>query len=350
MRESLPPRTKIHRAAFLIEPNYTVVVDPGYEAEADESGMLVMTRRTVKKEHRTGNAVKADPVLLEVFNRLFTEAANQMGTTLKNTAHSVNMKERLDFSCAVFDARGSLVANALHIPVHLGSMSDTVKEVLSDRRQNMKKGDVYLTNNPYRGGSHLPDMTVVWPVFSEDGGLLFFTAARGHHSDVGGQPPGSMPATASHIEEEGVLIDNFLLVRDGVFLEDSLRQALLSGMYPVRNISERIFDLKAQVAACHKGAEELRRAIGWYGLETVHAYMRFIRENSAYSVEKGLRRFLTGGQFSSPFEDRLDDGTRIRVALSIAGGPNVDDPMRARIDFTGTGAQHLNDNLNAPRQ
>jgi 5-oxoprolinase (ATP-hydrolysing) len=348
MMESLPPRTKIRGAAFIIDPNFSVVVDPEYEAEADENGMLVMRRSQATKEHQAGNVGKADPVLLEVFNRLFTEAANQMGATLRNTAHSVNMKERLDFSCAVFDAEGNLVANAQHIPVHLGSMSDTVKEVLSDKRRDMRKGDVYLTNNPYRGGSHLPDMTVVCPVFSEDRGLIFFAAARGHHSDVGGQTPGSMPATVSHLEEEGVLIDNLLIVRDGVFLENSLRQVLLKGRYPVRNISERIYDLKAQVAACHKGVDQLLGAVDRYGLETVHAYMRFIRENAAHSVEKGLRRFLTGRRFASTFEDRLDDNTWIRVALSIAAGPNVGDPVRACIDFTGTDTQHLNDNLNAP--
>jgi 5-oxoprolinase (ATP-hydrolysing) len=348
LRESLPPRTKIHGPAFIIDPNFTVVVDPGYDAEADERGMLVMTRRAAKKRHREEDTGKADPVLLEVFNNLFTGVAAEMGITLKNTAHSANMKERLDFSCAVFDAEGSLVANAPHIPVHLGSMSDTVKAVLSDKQKDMKEGDVYLTNNPYRGGSHLPDMTAVCPVFSGGGGLIFFTAARGHHSDVGGSTPGSMPATASHIEEEGALVDNLLLVRDGTFQEDSLRQALLSGRYPVRNIAERMFDLEAQVAACHKGAEELLRAVGRYGLETVHAYMRFIRENAAYAVKKGLRRFLRGNTFCSTFEDRLDDGTAIRVAVSIGGGPDADATLQARIDFTGTGGQHLNDNLNAP--
>ncbi len=347
-RESLPRLTKIQGPAFIIDPNFTVVVDPGFEAEADERGMIVMTRQTAKKRLRRADSRKADPVLLEVFNSLFTAVAVEMGSTLRNTAHSVNMKERLDFSCAVFDPEGNLVANAPHIPVHLGSMSDTVKAVLSDRQKDIRKGDVYLTNNPYRGGSHLPDMTVVCPVYSEEGGLIFFTAARGHHSDVGGSTPGSMPPTASHIEEEGVLVDNLLLVRDGVFLEDSLRGALLAGRYPVRDVPERIFDLEAQVAACHRGEKELLSAVGRYGIETVRAYMRFIRENSASSVKKGLRRFLQGKSFISTFEDRLDDGTIIKVAVSIEGGPKDDDALLARIDFTGIGGQHLNDNLNAP--
>jgi 5-oxoprolinase (ATP-hydrolysing) len=348
LKKSLPARATISGPAFIIDPNYTVVVDPGYDAEADEKGMLVLTYRAAKKRYCGEDTRKADPVLLEVFNSLFTGIAGEMGTTLKNTAHSVNMKERFDFSCALFDAEGDLVANAPHIPVHLGAMSDTVKAVLSDRLSDLKEGDVYLTNNPYRGGSHLPDMTVVCPVFSKEGGLIFFTAARGHHSDVGGRTPGSMPASASHIEEEGVIVDNLLLVRDGVFREDSLRHALQAGSYPVRNIRERIFDLEAQVAACHRGGKELLRAIDRYGPATVHAYKRFIRENSAYSVKEGLRRFLAGGRFFSAFEDRLDDGTRIRVAVSLEGGPNPGDVLRAKIDFTGTGKQHLNDNLNAP--
>jgi 5-oxoprolinase (ATP-hydrolysing) len=345
---SLFPGTRIAGPAFIIDPNFTVVVDPGFEAGTDESGIIFMTRIAAGKRSHSAASDRPDPVLLEVFNNLFTGIATEMGITLKNTAHSINMKERLDFSCALFDPLGNLVANAPHIPVHLGSMADTVKAVLKDKGDEMKKGDIYLTNNPYRGGSHLPDMTVVCPVYSDKGDLIFFTAARGHHSDVGGKTPGSMPPTASHIGEEGIVIDSLPIVRAGTFMEESLRRIFLDHKFPVRNIGERIFDLEAQIAASHKGARELLGAVERYGLKTVMSYMRFIRENAAYSVKKALRRFLRGGVFTSAFEDFLDDGTPVRAAISIEGGPGPEDPLSLKIDFTGTGRQHLDDNLNAP--
>ncbi len=345
---SLSAGAKITGPAFIVDQNFSVVVDPGFEAEADEHGIILMTRIAAAGPRIPVDSGRPDPVLLEVFSNLFMGVATEMGITLKNTAHSVNIRERLDFSCAIFDHLGNLVANAPHIPVHLGSMADTVKAVLADRGSGMRKGDVYLTNNPYRGGSHLPDMTVVCPVYSDEGDLIFFTAARGHHSDVGGKTPGSMPPAASHIEEEGILIDSLLVVREGTFMEDAARRTLLDNRYPVRNIAERIFDIEAQIAACHKGAGELLAAVERYGQKTVALYMRFIRENAAYSVKKALRRFLRGGIFRSAFEDRMDDGTPVRAAISMEGGPGPEDPLRLRIDFTGTGGQHMSDNLNAP--
>ncbi len=216
-RNDLTPDTHITGPAVIVDRQFTVIIDPGFEAETDHAGIITITCHAGSGHVPQTESGRADPVLLEVFNNIFMGTAAEMGLTLKNTAYSVNMKERLDFSCAVFDASGNLVANAPHIPVHLGSMADTVKAVVEDGRNDMRPGDIYLTNDPYRGGSHLSDMTVICPVFSGEGSLIFFTAARGHHSDVGGTTPGSMPPTASHIDEEGVLIENFLLVRDGIF-------------------------------------------------------------------------------------------------------------------------------------
>ncbi len=351
LRDALPPLTKITGPAFIIDDNFTVIVDPGFKAETDETGVIVMKRvaadaDNVKFRRRSAGP---DPVLLEVFNNLFMGTAAEMGITLRNTAHSVNMKERLDFSCAVFDSRGNLVANAPHIPVHLGSMADTVRALLQDRGGTMRPGDVYLTNNPYRGGSHLPDMTVVCPVFSEKGEIIFFTAARGHHSDVGGTTPGSMPPSATHIIEEGVLADAFLLVRDNRFREDALKDLLLNHRYPARNVPERLLDLRAQTAACRKGVRELRHITGQYGLSTVLEYMQYIQENSEYSVKKALHEYLgERGSFRSAFEDYLDDGTPLKVSVTIEGGDNPPGTLKAVIDFTGTGGQHMKDNLNAP--
>jgi len=349
LREALPPLAKVTGPAFIIDDDFTVIVDPGFKAETDETGVIVMKRVGGKKIKITGRSSGPDPVLLEVFNNLFMGTAAEMGITLRNTAYSVNMKERLDFSCAVFDSKGDLVANAPHIPVHLGSMADTVRAVLQDRGGTMRPGDVYLTNNPYRGGSHLPDMTVVCPVFSEKGDLIFFTAARGHHSDVGGTTPGSMPPSATHIMEEGVLVDGFLLVRDNRFREDDLRELLLNHRYPSRNIQERILDFRAQTAACRKGVKELRHITEQYGLDTVLEYMQYIQENSEYSVKKALHEYLGKmGSFRGTFEDYLDDGTLLKVSVTIDGGTSPPDTLKAVIDFTGTGGQHMKDNLNAP--
>ncbi len=348
--EALSPGRVIKGPCLVADRHSTFVIDPGFEACLTERGVIT-ARRTGRRSRWAGPAASGpDPVLLEVFNNTFSGIAAEMGWTLKNTAHSVNIKERLDFSCAVFDAGGDLVANAPHIPVHLGSMADTVKAVISDRRGDMKPGDVYLTNNPYKGGSHLPDMTVICPVFSDEGEVLFYTAARGHHSDMGGGTPGSMPPMAGHIEEEGIVVDNFLLVREGVFREEEITSVLGGHSSPARNLRERLSDLRAQIAACRKGATELVGLIGRYGWSTVRDYMGYIQQNAEYAVKEALHRFLGGKDtFESSFEDRLDDGTPLRVRIRIEGGTNPPETVRAVIDFTGTGAQHLEDNLNAPR-
>lgn len=348
LRENLPTLAMIKGPAIIIDSNSTVVIEPGFNAEKDESGLIVITRLTKQSEFSV-TSVRPDPVLLEVFNSLFKGIASEMGITLKNTAYSVNMKERLDFSCALFDSVGNLAANAPHIPVHLGAMSDTVKSILEENRKTMKPGDIYLTNNPYNGGSHLPDMTTICPVFSDREELIFITASRGHHSDIGGITPGSMPPYSTHIDEEGVLIDNLLLVREGVFRERVLTEMLSGHRYPVRNISERISDLKAQIAACNKGMKELRYVIERYGLQTVMEYMKFIQDNSEYSVKKALNWFLNkDGFFSSTFEDHLDDGTLIKVLVNIESGKKPPETLKAVIDFTGTGKHHTSDSLNAP--
>lgn len=349
-RESLPAGTEIGGTAVIIDSQFTVVVETGFKATADDMGMIIMTRTVKEQKHGDSITGRPDPVLLEVFNNIFMGIATEMGLTLKNTAYSVNMKERLDYSCAIFDREGDLVANAPHIPVHLGSMGDTVKAIIQDKGESMRSGDTYLTNNPYRGGSHLSDMTVICPVYSDDNELIFFTAARGHHSDVGGTTPGSMPPDASHIDEEGVLVDGLLLVRGGVLREEALREALLNHTYPVRNVEERIFDFRAQTAACHKGMKELMNVMSRYGLNTVTDYMKYIQDNAEYSVKAALSRFLgDGGSFYSMFEDNLDDGTPIRASVSIEGGPNPPETVKAAIDLSGTGPEHTNDNLNAPR-
>jgi len=348
LRHALPPHERIKGPAFIVDSNSTVVIAPDFEGETDEKGIITIERLHAEKNSAVPLAGKPDPVFLEVFNNFFMGVATEMGITLRNTAHSVNIKERLDFSCAVFDAEGDLVANAPHIPVHLGSMADTVKALIQDRRASIKPGDIYLTNNPYRGGSHLPDMTVICPVFSEQGDIVFFVASRGHHADVGGITPGSMPASASSIYEEGVLVNNLVLVRDGVFREDAVREAFENHVFPVRNIPERISDLRAQTAACHKGMTELLGAVRKYGSHTVSAYMRHIQESAEYSVKKALYKFVGDVCFHSAFEDRLDDGSTIKVMLTIEGGPNPPDTLKAVIDFTGTGPQHKADNLNAP--
>ncbi len=346
----LPGGFRLSGPALLVDGHTTLVIEPGFEAEVDGRGIVVIDRVGPGRAgpDRPGDA-GPEPVLLEVFNYTFMAIAAEMGHVLRNTAHSVNIKERRDFSCAVFDSSGGLVANAPHIPVHLGAMSDTVGAVIADRGGDMRPGDAYLTNNPYRGGSHLPDMTVVCPVFSAAGELRFFTASRGHHADMGGVTPGSMPPEAGSIEEEGVLVENFLLVRDETLREAELVDLLSGRRHPVRNMRERLWDLRAQVAACHKGAQELGRVIQRYGWQTVRAYMAHIQDNAERSVKKALHGIVgDGGVFSSEFEDRLDDGTPIRAKVTIDAGSEPPGTLRAEIDFTGTGGQHETDNLNAP--
>jgi len=346
---SMPVLTKIQGPAFVIDKDFTLLIDPGYEAVKEDTGIIVIKRLAAGKQPARVEPSGPDPVLLEVFNNLFMSVATEMGLALRNTAFSVNIKERLDFSCAVFDAEANLVANAPHIPVHLGSMADTVRALIEDTNVSIKPGDMYVANSPYRGGSHLPDLTVICPVFSEGGDIIFFTAARGHHSDIGGTTPGSMPPSASHIEEEGILMENLLIVREGKFREEELRNVLSDHKYPARNRAERLHDFRAQIAACTKGMNELNRLIKQYGSETVAAYMGFIQDNAEYAVKQSLEKFLKNNPvFHSVFEDRLDDGTPIKVALTITAGEHPPETVAVIIDFTGTGGAHTNDNLNAP--
>ena len=276
--------------------------------------------------------------MLEIFNNLFMSIAEQMGVTLQNTAYSVNIKERLDFSCAVFDADGQLVANAPHMPVHLGSMDRSVETIIRLNAGRIRVGDVFVLNAPYNGGTHLPDITVCTPVFDDAGeAILFWTASRGHHADVGGISPGSMSPRATNILEEGVYIDNFLLVDAGRFREAELYELLRSGPYPARNPLQNVNDLKAQIAANEKGAQELRRMVASFSLETVRAYMGHVQDNAAESVRRVIDRLK-----DSEFATEMDQGAVIKVKIS------VDKAAReATVDFTGTSPQQSS-NFNAP--
>ena len=336
-REQLKPGHVIHGPALLIEPNQTVVVEDGWSAKLTPKDHLVLTRvKVLARKHAIGT--RADPVLLEVFNNLFMSIAEQMGVTLQNTAYSVNIKERLDFSCAVFDADGSLVANAPHMPVHLGSMDRSVETIIRANKGRIKPGDVYALNAPYNGGTHLPDITVCTPVFDDKGKkILFWVASRGHHADVGGVAPGSMSPLATHIDEEGVYIDNFKLVDRGRFREKELYALLEGAKYPARNPLQNVNDLKAQIAANEKGVRELRKMIGLFGMPVVKAYMGHVQDNAAESVRRVLDRL-----HDSEFSYEMDQGTFIKVKIS------VDKKKReATVDFTGTSPQQ-NTNFNAP--
>ena len=336
-RDQLKPGHTIKGPALLIEPNQTVVIEDGWAAKLTPKDHIVLTRVTaLARKHAIGT--KADPVLLEVFNNLFMSIAEQMGVTLQNTAYSVNIKERLDFSCAVFDANGSLVANAPHMPVHLGSMDRSVETVIRGNKGKIKPGDVYALNAPYNGGTHLPDITVCTPVFDEKGkNILFWVASRGHHADVGGVAPGSMSPLATHIDEEGVYIDNFKLVDRGRFREKELYALLEGAKYPARNPLQNVNDLKAQIAANEKGVRELRKMIAQFSLPVVKAYMGHVQDNAAESVRRVLDRL-----HDSEFSYEMDQGTFIKVKIS------VDKRKReATVDFTGTSPQQ-NTNFNAP--
>jgi len=323
--------------AVIIEANATTIVEPGWRAEITRRNHLVMSRSLPAQRARVVGC-EADPVMLEVFNNLFMSIAEQMGSVLEQTSHSVNIKERLDFSCAVFDVAGGLIANAPHMPVHLGSMSESVRAIIGRRSGTMKAGDVYALNAPYSGGTHLPDVTVITPVFDDAAAeILFYVGARGHHADIGGLTPGSMPPQSTTVEEEGVLIDNFLLVDGGRFLEAELRELLSAGRWPARNPSQNVADLKAQIAACEKGVQELRRIVAHFGLDVVQAYMLHVQDNAEEQVRRVLD-VLTDGSFVYP----LDNGARIAVSIRIDS-----DARAATIDFSGTSAQQP-DNFNAP--
>ncbi|MGW1207829.1 hydantoinase B/oxoprolinase family protein [Streptomyces cyaneofuscatus] len=335
-REDLRPTDTVTGPAVVAEDDATTVVDPGWQAATNTTGHLVLTRARPRPD-RTAVGTRVDPVMLEVFNSLFMSIAEQMGVRLENTAHSVNIKERLDFSCALFDADGNLIANAPHIPVHLGSMGESIKEVLRRNEGTLRPGDVYAINDPYHGGTHLPDVTVVTPVFEEDE-LRFLVASRGHHAEIGGTTPGSMPAFSRTIHEEGVLFDNWLLVRDGTLREAETRELLTSAPYPSRSPDTNLADLRAQIAANEKGIAELRRMTDQFGADVVQAYMGHVQDNA----EESVRRIVAGLQ-DGGFRYETDAGAVIQVALTVDR-----DARSAVLDFTGTSPQQPG-NTNAPR-
>ncbi|MER7700448.1 hydantoinase B/oxoprolinase family protein [Streptomyces sp. NPDC096095] len=341
-RADLRPADTVTGPAVVAEDDATTVVDPGWAAEAGPAGHLVLTRRRPRPE-RTAVGTRVDPVMLEVFNNLFMSIAEQMGVRLENTAHSVNIKERLDFSCALFDADGNLIANAPHIPVHLGSMGESIQEVLRRNEGRLRPGDVYAVNDPYHGGTHLPDVTVVTPVFDEgegreQGRLRFLVASRGHHAEIGGITPGSMPAFSRTVHEEGVLFDNWPLVRDGRLREEETRDLLTTAPHPSRNPDDNLADLRAQIAANEKGIAELRRMTDQFGADVVDAYMGHVQDNA----EESVRRIIAG-LHDGHCRYETDSGAVIRVRLTVDR-----DAREAHLDFTGTSPQ-VPGNANAPR-
>ena len=337
-RKDVGAGARMNGPALLIEPHQTIVVEPGWSAEVTVKDHVVLTR-TEALRSAAAVGTDADPVMLEVFNNLFMSIAEEMGLTLQNTAYSVNIKERLDFSCAVFDRDGALVANAPHMPVHLGSMDKSVESVIRAHGDGIRPGDVYAINAPYNGGTHLPDITVVTPVFDEEEReILFYVASRGHHADIGGVSPGSMSPLATHIDEEGVYIDNFKLVDRGHFREAELRALLTEAKYPARNPVQNIGDLKAHIAANERGVAELKRMVRHFGLDVVQAYMGHVQDNAAESV----RRVLDALPDECAFAYEFDQGCFVRVKIT------VDRTQRkATVDFTGTSEQR-SDNYNAP--
>lgn len=336
-RDAFQPGMKLQGPALIMEPHATIVVEPGWHAQVNAKNHIILTR-TIPLERKVALGTTADPVMLEVFNNLFMSIAEQMGVTLQNTAYSVNIKERLDFSCAVFDQNGALVANAPHMPVHLGSMDRSVEAIISLNKGRIKPGDVFALNAPYNGGTHLPDITVVSPVFDDDGKeILFWAASRGHHADVGGSAPGSMTPLATKVDEEGVLIDNFKLVDQGDFREEALVELLTNHKYPVRNVHQNVADLKAQIAANEKGVQELRKMTDHFGLETVQAYMGHVQDNA----EESVRRVIEALSDSS-YEYPTDQGSTIKVKITVDK-----DKREATVDFTGTSPMKPN-NFNAP--
>jgi len=337
VREDLQAGDVVVGPAIVAEKNATTVVEPGWQARLSALDHLVLTRR-VARHVRYAAGTQVDPVLLEVFNNLFMNIAEQMGLQLQNTAHSVNIKERLDFSCALFDAQGHLIANAPHMPVHLGSMGESIKTVIRENAATMQPGHVYVLNDPYHGGTHLPDITVITPVYLDDAVQpSFYVGSRGHHADIGGTTPGSMPPFSTRIEEEGVQLNNVLLVERGVLREADMLRLLQSGDYPSRNPAQNMADLKAQIAANEKGVQELRKMVAQFGLDVVQAYMGHVQDNAEEAVRRVITR-LKDGQFTLP----LDNGAQIQVAIRVNGAERT-----AEIDFTGTSAQQSN-NFNAP--
>ncbi|MGA0392689.1 MAG: hydantoinase B/oxoprolinase family protein [Rhodospirillales bacterium] len=337
IRDKLHAGNTVKGPALIAETNATIVIEPGWQAEKTGIGNLVLSRFEARAS-TAAVGTDVDPVTLEIFNNLFMSIAEQMGAVLGNTSYSVNIKERLDYSCALFDGDGQLIANAPHIPVHLGSMGESVQAVIRDQKESMKPGDVWVLNAPYNGGTHLPDITVVTPVFDESqSDILFYTASRGHHADIGGMTPGSMPPDSRTLDDEGVLIDNFLLVEQGQFREQALRELLNSGKWPARNPDQNIADLKAQIAANEKGVQELLRMVEHFGRDAVTAYMKHVQDNAEECVRRAIETLNNGTHTCE-----LDNGAIIKVNISIDR-----DRREAIIDFTGTSAQ-LSNNFNAP--
>ncbi|MBU2378676.1 MAG: hydantoinase B/oxoprolinase family protein [Alphaproteobacteria bacterium] len=341
-RDALSPDARIPGPALILESTGTTVVEPGWTARVDAHANLIL-ERTTPLAGRAPIGTHADPILLEVFNSRFMACAEQMGEALRATAYSVNIKERLDFSCAIFDGSGALIANAPHIPVHLGSMGESIRVVLASRGASLKPGDVVMLNAPYNGGTHLPDITVIMPVFLDADGIearagpAFFVAARGHHADVGGITPGSMPASSTTVEQEGVLIDDFLLVEGGRLRDAETRALFASGPWPSRNVDQNMADLKAQVASCRRGADELIRMVAEFGRPVVEAYMAHVQSNAEDAVRRAIAALKPGA-----FAYEMDDGAVIRVRI------DVDPEARtAVVDFTGTSDQRPT-NFNAP--
>ncbi len=338
-RHALEIGVALDGPAVMYDNTATIVVEPGWSALRRENGDIILTRVHARKAEAQSRDTTLDPVRLEIFNNLFMAIAEQMGQALQNTALSVNIKERLDFSCALFNGAGALIANAPHMPVHLGSMGDSVRAVRDTAIASLglRKGDVYLVNNPYNGGTHLPDLTIVMPVIDDAGECSFFVAARGHHADVGGRTPGSMPPDSRSLDEEGVLFNAFLLVEQGRFREKEFRSALASGPYPARDPDRNVGDIRAQIAACARGAAEIDRMVANFGRDVVLAYMGYVQENAAEAVRRVLDRLQDGD-----FTYELDDGSHVHVTVLIDRKAR-----RARIDFTGTSGQQPS-NFNAP--
>lgn len=339
-RRDLGQGVRVEGPAILVEENATTVIDRGWAGTLGRTAHLVLEKTGEAAAPGlidSGPESAPDPVRLEVFNRLFMHIAEQMGIVLRNTAVSVNIRERLDFSCALFDSEGRLVSNAPHMPVHLGSMGESVRSVIRRRGVELGPGDAVMLNSPYSGGTHLPDVTVVTPWFGEAHHPLFYLASRAHHADIGGTSPGSMPAGSRHIDEEGVLIDNEFLVRAGEFRDEATRKLLTGGRYPARNVEQNLADLRAQLAANQQGIRQLEKAIARHGLPTVQRYLVFVRENAATSVRRLIGR-LSDGRFAY----ELDTGDVIRVSVTVDT-----DRRSATIDFSGTSPQAAN-NFNAP--
>ena len=356
-REDLRVGDRIKGAALIIDATGTNAIEPSWEAELTEDNSLILRKSPpalLNKEREEALKVPLikedledypDPIKLEIFNNLFQSIAEQMGFTLQNTSASVNIRERLDFSCAIFDGEGELVANAPHIPVHLGSMGESVKALIGDRGNNIYLGDVFATNNPYNGGTHLPDITVITPVFiGTNEKPSFYVASRGHHADIGGITPGSMPSNSTNIKEEGILFNNFSLVTSGKFCEVETLALLNSSEYPARNPAQNLADLQAQIAANECGARELQLMVDRYGAATVQSYMGFVRDNAEDAIRKAIAQLAQtwNNETERKFLYPIDNGSQISVSVSL----NVE-ARTARIDFTGTSDQ-LENNFNAP--